>query len=441
MAVSLIGNEGLFTRLGTIISEYNRVVSGYGTALNTGINNIFNQYASGVDAIAIDSLFATRDSYRTVHGTYLSQLVTVQTTTINEQVNRDTPLPTKSLNFSLPVLIAQMINTSDSLKAPTVTNTVTAASSNKGDGFLVVSTTDAYGKQLDNVFAESLIATVSTDKAGGATAYSEVLSIVGQPAKSAGAYDWPGGSGANTSLTLTDPERTGLITDGGFENWTGTGNNTPVSWLIATGTAGTQILRDGTNKIRSNYACQIVSDGSTLTTIRQAVVLTPNTVYAFSYWGKLSALDGSGQFRIRLSDGSTTLTDDAGNNLSSTKNTNGDLTTSFGKITGFFSTPRQLPTTVYLELGYTTSPASPKTLTIDNVGFVKASQAYIGGPYIVGFSKATLNAKNDYYTIAITNDLSYNSLVRSLDRTLNTRQLGISFPTSSSPTVPDNLIS
>src|SRR6185295_9239638 len=108
MAFNYDSAEGLFTRLGRIYDEYQRTVAAYGTALNAGVDDIYEEYASGDDAIAIDGLFSMRDSYRNVHGSYLNGLVGVSNKTTIEQVNREVPLSNKSLSSALTELIRLM---------------------------------------------------------------------------------------------------------------------------------------------------------------------------------------------------------------------------------------------------------------------------------------------------------------------------------------------
>lgn len=447
MAVTLTGTGGLFTRLGKFITEINRVVSGYGTALNSGVEAIWDQFPnSQEDAIAIDGLTTARDSYRTVHTSYLGTLQNCAKNTVVEQVNRDTSLASKTLTPALTELKRQMVSSSDSINRPTTSATVTPYASNKGNAVVNVSLTNEYGDPLDMVFPETIKLTVVGDVSNGGTQYAETLSIQGQPLRTEFNYQWPGGSSAAGTMYITNAETTDLLTDGGFESWGGSGNNTPTYWTIATGTAGTHIFREATEKLKSNYGMKMTSDGSTLVAFKQQLATTvlPNKVYALNLWAKMSALDASGIVRFRLCNSSgTTLTDDAGTNLSYTRNMNGNIGTSFTQVSTFFSTPRQLPATggVFLEVAFTTSPTSGRSLYIDQLGLKAASQLYPGGPFCAAFSKDTSNANGDYYSIAITNSLTYNSFAVALDRLFGMRTLGIYLPSSGSPTINDNLIS
>lgn len=440
MAVTLTGSaEALFTRLGTIISEYNRVASAFGTTLNTKVNAIASGYREN-DQIVIDTLYSARDSYRNVHSTYLNDLASRAGTTVVEQVHRDSPLPSKTLLAALTKLVAQMKSNSDSLNRPTVSTTVTAGSANNGNTVVAVSTTDNLGAPLDNVIAETITVTCTTDSEAGATEYQETLTVAGQPIKAATAYDWPGGSGASGSFQVTNAAATTLLTDGDFELWGGTGNNTPTHWTAVTGSYGTHILRSS-SAVRGSYACQLSSTGSTAAKVKQAVTVEPITVYAVNMWAKVDGLDGTGVFRVRLCDGSgNTISDEASTTNLYTRNVNGQIGTSYTQVQTFFRIPRQLPSEVFLEWGWSTAPGSTQLLNVDLLAMVKAVQLYPGGPYAAAFSKDDATTKEDTWSIAVTNSLNHTSFVRSLDRLMSLRNLGVALPSSGSPTVSDALI-
>lgn len=444
MAVLLTGTGGVFQRLGDYVTELNRVVSGYGSALDSGVEEIFDQYPNATEeASAIAGLLPARDSYRGVHGSYTSALVTAARNTVIEQVNRDTPLPQKTFPAAITELKNQMVDSGDSINKPTLTATVTPWASNKGNAVINVSVINTLGNQTDMAFAEDIKFTVSSDVSSGGTQFAETLTIAGEPLLSATNYNWPGGSGASGTMRIVDASNNGLITDGGFETWVGA---VPTYWTATTGAATVDKNTNATYLVRGTYSLKITSDGSTLTTIRQQLssAVAPNTVYALNLWAAMSAADASGAVRFRLTDsGGTVLTNDAGDSLTYSRDTNGQIGTSLTQVTTFFQTGRQLPTSggVWLEIGFTTAPASPKVLYLDHLGFVSATQLYAGGPFVAAFSKSTSNANGDYYTLAVTNNLGTRSFVRSLDRWLDLRTNRLYIPTASSETVSDTLIS
>lgn len=436
--------DGLFTKLGRLAHSYNRVVSSFGASLDTDVSQIASGYRT-YDGQVTDSLYATRDSYRGVHGTYLSAIQSLTQNTIIEQVNRDTPLTSKTLANAVTELADQMDGNSESIQRPTTSVLVTADGDNLGDSMLVASLTNEYGDPLDMVFAEDVRFTCTADSASGATQYQETLTIQGEPSKSVTAYDWPGGSGATGTISLRDAAVTGLISNGDFATWSGS-PLAPGSWTIGTGTAGTHIVRSSTVlRANTNYTGSFVSDGSTLPDLYQTVSLSPNRVYVVNLWAKINSTDSTGTFRVRLTNGSNTvLTDDAGNNLQATWGVNGGagIGTSFTQLTAFFSTPRQLPSTIRFHLELSVSPTSGRTVNFGLVSIGLAQQLYAGGPFLGAFSLGATNptARGDKWVLTVDNNATTASFTRYLDRTLNLRTLGLYLPSASSPTISNSLL-
>ncbi len=443
MSVPLTGYGGYFVREGLWIGEFNRVSALYGSALTNAFQGIWIQYASS-DQAAVTAYPAAVTAFQSSPNSYQASLANGASLSSQIQVNDATALTPFSLPQSVALLANQMRATGDSINRPTLTSGVVAAPGNDGDAKFFFSFTNPYGDQLDTIYAED-IAIVCTS---ASSAFAESFSVVGTPAVAETASNWPQGSGCSTSITLTNPVGTSLITDGGFENWTGTGNNTPVNWTIIHGAAGTDVTR-GSGGVRSvdssnQYTAVITSDGASATQLTQAVSLTPNTVYAFSVQAKVSASDGSGIFRIALTDGNgNILTDDAGGSLSYTRNMSAQVTTNFQCFTAFFSTPRLLPASTVIQYGYSVAPTAAKTLTLDLAGGTAATQLYAQGPYAIGFSAALPSGTNDRYTATLTNNLGSRSFVRGFQRVLKFPSLGprVYFPSSNSPTVADSLIS
>lgn len=443
MAVSLTGTGGFFTRAGAAIAGVNEVTALLGSTTNSRLSAIAAQYASNEQS-DFASAWSQRDSFRATPATYLQWLFDLVANTLIDQVDRDTVLPSRTLSSAAAELIRQMKASGDSLNQPTLGASVTAGSGNTGDTTIKISTLDGDGLPLDCLFAETLLATVTNDKGSGATEYSESISVLGDQAASATAYNWPLGSGSSTTLAAIDPAVDGLLSNGNFETWTVT--NVPDDWTIATGTPGTHVTRQSSPaRSTDSYNLRITSDGSTLTTLRQApsTTLQPLTVYAATIRAKINTADATGALRFALVDGSGTVIADAQSaNNSSSLGVNGGsgVGTSYTQFTAFFRTPAKLPSTVYFELKVTTSPTTGRTIDIDLVQLARPTQLYTGGPWAIAWSNVTSPVRGDYWTIAMTNSLGTTSLVRSLDRMLSLRSLGLKLPTSGSPTVSDTLV-
>jgi hypothetical protein len=451
MSIQLLGTNGYFTRLGAFIGEYNRVSALYGTALTvTGFQSIWSQYATS-DQAAVVGLPAAQTSYQSSPNSYQSYLAGAAQISSQLQVNDNVPLNPYTYAQSIQNVIQQMISTSQYVNKPTITSTVATGLSitntlNIGNPTFSTYTLNPYGVQSDTIYAETVTITCTS----ASVPYNETFQAVGVVAVPFTAYNWPQGSGTSTSITVTNPASTTLITDGVFNNWSGVGNNTPTNWIILNGSAGTQVLQ-GTSPIRSgySYSASIVSDGTSATQLAQAVSLSPNTVYAFSVQAKMSSTDGAGIFRICLTNGSgTILTNDAGNNLSQTftmssaTGSSSNVGSSYTTFTVFFATPKYLPSVVYIQYGFSTAPGSTKILSLDLAAGVAATQLYNQGPYVAAFSSSTADIIGDVYTATYTNSLGTQSFVRGCQRVLNFPNLGIKiyWPSSNSPTIPDSLV-
>lgn len=448
MAITLTGSEGLFTRLGRFGDLYLNTVTNVGSALDVAVEDIRDEFETGADASVIDGIYAARNAFRTTPTGFLQQLQTMMQNTVVEQVNRDTPLLSKTLSNALLELIRQMKANGDDVLRPTISATTTAWGSNLGDATFVTSLKNEYGDPTDMVFAEDITLRCTSDSSTGATQYREVFSVSGEPTLAVSDVNWPGGSGTSTSITLFDAgSQNDLITNGGFDTWSNAAS-APDSWTIGTGTAGTTIERDSSTIKRGAYACRFDSDGSTLLAIKQQLSTTlvkPNRVLLLNLWAKVDTLDASGIVRFRLCDGAgTTLTDDAGNSQAYTRNTNGNIAATWTNISTAFQTPRQLPSTgVYLEIAFTTSPANLRTVSFDLVGLVEGQRLYAAGPYTRGFSAASANAIGDYSTLAIANNAPNAGWVRAGQRWLGLPSFGQQyyFPSvTSSESVADSLL-
>lgn len=438
MSVALTGQEGYFTRQGQIIGEYNRVAEFYGSPLTNGFQSIWNQFVSS-DQAAVQNLPDVVTAFRNSGLTYQNTLQADGSLASILQVSRDTSVVPATLQQSFVVLISQMVAASASIQQATITSLVTPWVSNLGDTTVAVHYKNQFGDQIDATFAETITATCIS----ATTQYQETLQAVGEATVPSNSYDWPAGSGANVTFAVSNPAAQGIVTDSGFTQWSGTGSNTPTNWEIVDGAAGVTVFRGVGAGVRTGTdAAQLTSDGSQATQLGQTITLAVNTVYAVTVQAKVSATGGAGTLVIQLTDGDgNVLTDDAGNNLTYSRNFTAQVTTNYQCFTAFFATPRQFPAETRIEVGYGTADTATRSLFLDLVGVVAATQLYTGGPYIAAFSGATPTALGDYYSVAFTNSLTSQSFALGMNRLYNTLGLGVYFPSDSSPTISDSLVS
>jgi len=373
------------------------------------------------------------------------------TKVICRTVNADTPLADpNSLPLALAELIRQMVSQSYRVSPMTISASSSAASGNVGTGAIVLTTKRGDGLAQDNQFAETGVLTCTGDaQAGTATSGSEPFSFAGDYAPaSIDGYDWPGFSGATASLTSTDAAAStpNLLTNGDFEDFTVA--NTPDSWTLSGGTAGTDFFSEASVIYAGLKALKITGNGSNGPVIRQTLTtLKPNRVYAVNCWATRSAaLSAAGNLTIRLVDGSNaTITDDqsAANGVTVA---NSALTGSYAPYNGVLITPKVLPSTVKIQL--TSNDAADldntKSIYIDHFAMAEVAPLYVGGPFCGVFSGATAWMTNDSYSITTANNhnaATYGATWQTVfDRLFSMRSLGLLLPTSGTTLLNDSLI-
>lgn len=446
MAIPLTGVAGWFTRAGAFIGEVNRVAGVfYGSALDAGFQSMWSQFASS-DAAAVQNLPAARDSFRQSNQQYLATVIGDGQQAAILQANDDAPLVPYTIQQAFTVVRDQMLATAQTINRPTIGSSVTASGSNLSDVTVAVGLTNQYGDPLDMTLAETVTATVT--QATGGSSFGATITFVGQTAFPGTDYRWPGGSACNVAVGVTDPDSTTLVTDGGFASWTGTGSNTPVNWSIIDGAAGVTIFKGVGLGLRSSSDCaKVVSDGAQATKLGQNVSLSTNTVYLITVQAKVNSADGSGTLVLQLTDNNgNVIQDDAGTNLSFSRNMSAQVTTSFQNFNFFVGTPRQLPATVQVRYGFGVAPSAAKFLLLDLAAVVAATRLYAQGPFVAAVSGVDRPAFADTWAVALTNSLTSQSFARGFDRLYSLRgmvnSLGESlyFPSSNSPTLSDGLV-
>lgn len=444
MSVTLTGSEGFFTRNGAWVGEYNRVAALYGSATDTGFQSIWSQYASS-DQAAVQSLPDAVTAFRQTGISYQNTLVADGSQSMLLQVGRDQSVIPPTLARAIQIVADQMDATSQSINRPTLGTTVTDGASNLGDTKFAVSTTNIYGDPLDMTLTETFTATCTSQSSG----FSASFSVVGENAVPPNSWNWPQGSGASATVQVTDPAVDGIVTGGQFVFTT---VNVPDDWTILNGAAGTTVFQSVAGGVRTGTdAVYLQSDGSSATKVAQAVTLSTNTVYAVTFQAKMNSNSASGTLVVQLYDATNgvVLTNDAGTNLQASYNLNGgagEITTSYQLLTVFFSTPRQLPASVQIRIGYGTAGVSTRQLFLDLVQIVAATPLYglantgTSGPFVAAIANTTPSAVADTYSLAFTNSLNTRSFALGMERLFSLREIGVYLPSSGSPTISDSLV-
>lgn len=473
MAVTLTGTGGLFTRLGKTYGEVIRVNAFRGSSLTTAVDGIQGQYQSANQEV-VDNIRSNKESYVTVHNSYISNLIDIARKTVCAMAHEDAVLANKdSVYEAWSVIISQMISSSDTVKANTVSVSVSAGGSNVGDVVMISSVVGKDGKNLEYVFPETVDAKVTTDRFGGATEGQESITLTAeQAAASSTDYTYPDGSGVSVTTNVVNYNEdagTNLLTNSNFEAFT---SNIPDNWNRITGTAGTTIAAGGADSgigkspddptVATN-SLKIIGNGSELTTLEQlfdqsagdgtTVALKPSTVYAFNCFVKMSTTPSAGVIAFKLWNTDPAV-DAVISDDNSTANTISkaltSVSTSYVAVNGFFRTPSNLPDTdkISLRIALTTALDNSKYCLVAGMALAEADQLYTGGPYFKAFRGDDPALLNDSWTITVSNNssgifgsMSGGKIQTMTEALFGMRQLGLQLPSSGSPTVSDSLVS
>lgn len=465
---SATGN--LFNRLGKIggvISTLDAYQTTQLSNITDTTNGIVAQFdsESDIQAIAGSSYIGQLNAAGSI-GSFCQQMAVA---TLNRMIFRDNPLQGLTLTSQntpscLRELIIQMQTAGATVLAMTVTGTGSAFTSppNVGNGVVVVSVRrPGDGRILENAFAEMATITCTVDSyTGGATAGNETLLIQGQSQQiSYFAFDWPLGSGASISVNAIDGRQSNssgnILTNSGFEDWT---NNVPDNFTLTVGAGGVNINQETSIVYDAppNTGMRMTGDSSgTLTSFQQSFnsssgtsgTLTALSQYAFNIFmrGDSSPLS-QGQLVVELIDGNGVVIQDIAGTPNQFTFDLTTLNTIFTSFTGVFRTPRAMPSSYSIRFRLAVALQDGRSIYLDRSGLGLMSQLYTSGPYFAVFSGSNDFVRSDSTTATITNS-------RGPAGTLNTWQtcmarqfpqmisMGFLLPSSSVPSISDNLIS
>lgn len=442
----------LFTELGAIGGLMNSWNTYSGTTFPGKINSLVGDYSATPSLV--NGIYTNLASFQAGGSAILSQLQALFQSTIVYEIDAEAAMTSTSLTAAIQQLISEFVAGAYYVAPATVSATVTAGGSNSGNAAVAVGLKTQTGKQLDLIYAETVLGTVTGDaQSGSATLGQETITFAGQyVAPSPLSYLYPAGSGCNQTLTAVNASsykgsgNTNYLYNGDFEaTWTG---SVPNGWHVTAGagqiTKSTAQHYDGVNSLA------IAGDGSTLTGIESQFLadfpgdstptgISPSTQYCFCLWLKCDVVPAAGVIEVALVNASGTILQDvAGNNAAVTFNLTG-ATTSFAAFNGFLRTPRVLPSATYLRIRLSTAMSVGSNLFIDRVSFTQPTPLYPQGPYIAVFSGSSPLIIGDTESIAVANNYA-NAWQILLDRMLGLKSLGLLFPTSGTTAINPALI-
>lgn len=446
------GNQGFFNRLGEVGNALNVVNTFALTTLPAAI--------SGAGAVMAIFDGATAEAIRNAVGALPPALVTQQGTGLDtirnalravalnaavEMADADNPLPPpRGILQALEEIRLQMIASADSVDANEPT--IGQAASGTGGGVLVLSLLDGKGKTLENVYDEVIELTCSTPHLGLFTAgyaTNGIFAIKGEAAESNKlSYRWPKGSGANGNMPSRSAWSTdNLILNGKFEDFTVA--NTPDSWTIASGSAGTHIFSDATNFLIGAKCLKFTGDGSTQIAVKQAFQAAAYAPLVVTVWVKaITSAPAAGVLRVALVNGAgSVVNDEAGTANSFTVDLTA-LTTSYQCFSGVFRVqPSSLggDSELALKLETTTAISNTKEVVIDECLLQYATQLYSGGPFAALATGHVTWGRDKKFTVTVTND--YRGAIQTMTARLFD-QPAFYWPSNAAgaETIPDSLI-
>lgn len=447
MSILLTGAGGLFTRLGKLaglLDDVNTFRGGTAAGqLVKAVQDALAQVDGDTPTVraTYSGLFAALTSGQASLTAVQQAVQTAAKNLLIAMANADAPLAQQTVPYALALLKSQMLASGSYVNPNTVSATVTPAAGNTGNGAIVCGTRDALGYQLDNLLAETVNVSCTAEAAAAGS-----LQFVGSAAQQdALSWLWPAGSGCNKTLGSIDPAANGAYVSGGaFDSFVNT-LNVPDGWTRVTGTAGTDFGPAGSGFKGAN-ALKLIGGTGVLSQLTQAIpatALKARAPYAINCWLKADVVPASGTLIFDLYNGSSVITDDAGNNCSLSIALNG-LTTGYAPHGAMWRIADPLPSAVTLRVRLSVAVPGGSNVFVDQLTFQPAtalSTNPIAGDTIwaavaTGSSDWALK---DTLAIATANNRTC-QWQAAFDRFFGARALGFVLPTAGTTLISDALI-
>ena len=152
----------------------------------------------------------------------------------------------------------------------------------------------------------------------------------------------------------------------------------------------------------------------------------------------------AGTLVIELVDTNGTVLQDAAGNANTFSIDLTALNTIFTSYTADFRTPILIPDPLYLRLRLSVALTDGRSVYIDKASLGQMTQMYTSGPFLAVHSGSVPFMQGDYGTCQITNSRGVGGTLSTFqtlwDQLFGMRQLDLLLPSSSSPTISDDLI-
>ncbi len=462
MSVTLIGPNGLFTRLGKlfyVLDITHQIVTttqSFQYQLDQELEDAANEY-NVADARMLLGLYDDSVQIQTATAATIVERIRQTTVeTIIQMTNDDVTLPSLSLPAALRELIRQMEDAGESLEPNTTITNVVPNAQNVGDGVALVSYRFGAGAPNDR-FQYNRVETMRLQCTGDAQVSGstgrETFALEGENAIASTANPgFPGGSGIGETIRASDPLNEGRgpgrnrVSNGAFERWTG---DTPDDWTLAPGiTPGTDVVRETTLQRRDSSALRINGDGLSIGEFltSAAFALRPDTHYTIGFFTRRSPGLSAGSWELEVRDGGLNVAAAASTSAGSVSDS------AYGIVSAEFRTPNEVANNYAAGIKVTAALDASEYVLIDGL-FVMQTPQYGGpnGPFLlvtpgssgsnwirgdlvnVGSVRATVGKFQTYLDMM----LGLNQLVDEQSQSGR----GFTFPFADAATIPDNLIS
>lgn len=445
MSIDFADSTGnLFNRLGKHYRTVEIIEAYQKTTLDAAVTDTLGQYASDFDLV--DGLPTNLTASQNAANKLKTQTLAFASKTLVEMVNDDNPLTEKTELAALRELIRQMIADAQTVDASAVTVATVADGGNNGDGSMLVSVKNGKDNDLENVLAEDIVVTCTSDSQpgrGNLLEGSEIFTAKGEAPVERTDFNFPKGSNGSTTVPLSNPavdsSSANFLTNGNFEDFTA---GDPDNWTIQVGDAAGSVDETST-AFKGSKALQFLGDGAELTKITQQLRLAGSTAgqfqplrrYAFAFQVRVSVVPAAGVLRISLRDGI------AGALIGTAITV--DLTaegTSYVFKSVQLVTPDPLPDQIHMVIELTTALESGKSVFIDHFACREMTQ-HQGGPLMVIFPGAIRFIVGDFFTVTPTNDRA-GKFQEFFERNFRMSQIPLLLPSNNAggETISDGLI-
>lgn len=451
----------LATRWGKEFGGVNEVDAFRATTLPTRANSIATLYnTAALQRLVTSTLYTDTQTASDLLGTgIVTTYLDIASATLIQMSLDDVPteLPPNPTTIDyLNKLVTDMLAQSQTFQKPTVTinSSATFASATPvttvigapfGNGAIIGTVIDpSTGNPRLYVFEETLkLVCIIDSYTGGITAGTETFSLNGELALDTLDANWPGGSGASTTVQGQPSRYSTLFGNAYFLNWTSADVNVPDDWLTSNLIPGTTLFRttDSYTGIVGEYAAQLTAAILNAELYQTLSTLTGSTNYGVAIRIKRVTNITGGVLTIGLRNTSGTYYQDAlGNDLKKVITLTGS-SGSYLLFDSVFSMPRGFSGTPVISLKITTAMNAAETINLATVEFIPMTPAYANGPDVVIFPGSVSFADNDTYTLAMANSADTTTFVGNLNRLYDISTLGVLVPVAASPTQSDSLIS